>query len=443
MNPRRAADPVPSPSAQGTDSPSLSEISKRYEEVRDFSKELSDPLETEDYVIQTMKDVSPTKWHLAHTSWFFETFILSPYYEGYRSCHDQYRFLFNSYYNAVGAQHQRDQRGFISRPTVADIFDYRAHVDEHMLSLFDRADDALLQEVAPLVEIGLHHEHQHQELLVTDIKHVFSVNPLRPAYHTRLSTTELETDVVPPRQWASFPEGVFMIGHEGGGFPYDNESPRHRVFLEAFALSTTLVSNREYLAFIEDGGYERPALWLSDGWNTVRERRWNAPLYWEKRDGMWWNFSLAGMQPLAFDEPVCHVSYYEADAFARWAGARLPTEAEWEIASADVPIEGNFAGNGRLHPAPVQRRANGGSLQQLFGDVWEWTQSHYSPYPGYGPPEGALGEYNGKFMCDQFVLRGGSCATSLSHIRRTYRNFFPADARWQFMGIRLANGGKA
>ena len=416
-------------------------LADAYRTVRRFTEHLCEPLATEDYVVQSMPDVSPTKWHLAHTSWFFETFVLRPHLEGYRPVDPTYAFLFNSYYVQAGERHCRAQRGYISRPTVAQVYEYRRHVDEQVAALLDGADEALLATLEPLLTIGLHHEQQHQELLLTDIKHVFSVNPLRPVYRERSP----ESAAAPPLGWAGFEGGVHWIGHpaEGSGeapaaapsFAYDNESPRHRVFLEPFELATRLVTNGEYLAFMEDGGYRRPELWLSMGWATAQENEWSEPFYWEKRDGRWWNFTLSGMREVDPHEPVCHLSYFEADAYARWAGARLPTEAEWEVAAGTVPLEGNFVEDGVHHPAPAP---TGAALAQMFGDVWEWTQSQYTPYPGYRPPEGALGEYNGKFMCNQFVLRGGSCATSRTHVRRSYRNFFPPDATWQFTGVRLA-----
>jgi ergothioneine biosynthesis protein EgtB len=402
----------------------------RYREVRRYTEQLCEPLATEDYVVQSMPDVSPTKWHLAHTTWFFETFLLAPERRGYRSFHPQYGYLFNSYYNAVGERHPRPSRGLLTRPPVAEVRRYRAHVDEHLTELLTTGDAARL---APVLELGLHHEQQHQELLLTDIKHVFSCNPLRPVYQSETPAAE---DAPGPLKWRSYPEGVQWIGHVGNEFAFDNETPRHRVFVEAARLATRPVTNREMLAFVEDGGYERPEFWLSDGWYAVQGESWTAPLYWERQDGAWWTFTLGGMRPLALDEPACHVSYYEADAYARWAGARLPTEAEWEIAAEEVALDGNFAESGRLHPAPAV--ADGQPLQQMFGDVWEWTSSPYMPYPGFRPLGGALGEYNGKFMCNQMVLRGGSCVTSRSHMRRTYRNFFPPNARWQFSGFRLA-----
>jgi ergothioneine biosynthesis protein EgtB len=409
---------------------------RRYQQVRQFTERLCQPLVTEDYVIQAMPDVSPPKWHLAHTSWFFETFILAVASPGYRSAHASYAYLFNSYYVAAGERHCRPKRGLLSRPTVEEVYRYRAYVDQHMTAFLEGLRGETLERWFPVVELGLHHEQQHQELLLTDVKYNFACNPLRPAYVTSDIPTRMPT--VGPLRWVSFPEDVYRIGHDGQGFAFDNEFPRHRSFVDKFELASRLITNGEYLAFIADGGYERPEFWLSMGWDTVQREGWQAPLYWEQRDGAWWMMTLAGMQPVREAEPVCHISYYEADAYARWADARLPTEAEWEIAAKPLPIEGNFVEHQTFHPIPASQIDTAAPLVQVFGDVWEWTQSHYSPYPGYTAPPGALGEYNGKFMANQFVLRGGSCATSVSHIRPTYRNFFPADARWQFMGIRLA-----
>jgi len=412
-------------------------LAARYQEVRCWSEELCEPLVAEDYVIQSMPDVSPTKWHLAHTSWFWETFLLKPSLPGYRELHPQYHFLFNSYYNSVGQRHCRPKRGLVSRPTVEETYHYRAWVDRHMLELLHGLDADRLRELEPVILLGLHHEQQHQELMLTDIKHVFTENPLRPVYRERRSAGQAPASV--PLQWIDFAEGIHWIGHDGNGFAFDNEGPRHREFVGAFQLASRLVTAGEYLAFIEDGGYTRPEFWLSEGWNTVQAQGWKAPFYWEKHDGDWSMMTLSGMRPVAEDEPICHVSYFEADAYAQWAGAHLPTEAEWEVAATSVAIDGNFVENRHFHPVPASPLAGESSaLTQMFGDVWEWTRSSYSPYPGYVPAEGALGEYNGKFMCNQYVLRGGSCATSRSHIRRTYRNFFPPDACWQFTGIRLA-----
>ncbi len=425
-----------------------SEISRRhealtapYDAVRRFTEDLCTPLCTEDYVIQSMPDASPTKWHISHVSWFFETFLLKWANVDYRSFHPRFAYLFNSYYNGEGARHCRPKRGLISRPTVAEAYEYRTYVDEQMRALVAGSDEQRLDRLTPRIALGLHHEQQHQELMLTDIKHAFSCNPLYPAYVPREPAA---TAAVPALEWARYPEGVYWVGHDGGaptveGFAFDNEGPRHRAFVDAFRLASRLITNGEYLQFIEAGGYERPELWLSDGWNTVQANGWQAPMYWERVGDAWKAFTLAGLQDVVEAEPVCHVSYYEADAYARWAGARLPTEAEWEIAARDVPIAGNFVESGRYQPASLGATCADDKPGQMYGDVWEWTQSAYSPYPGYRPAPGALGEYNGKFMCDQYVLRGGSCATSRSHLRATYRNFFPASVRWQFTGIRLAN----
>ena len=414
-----------------------------YQKVRKFSEQLCETLEIEDYVLQSMPDVSPTKWHLAHTSWFFETFLLHSLVPHYTSPHPQYAYLFNSYYNSLGERHCRPKRGLISRPTVKETYTYRAYVDTYILNLLETCDEGQLARITPILTLGLHHEQQHQELMLTDIKHVLSYNPLHPAYRpVRAEQAQgIAPTEIPPIAWSTFPEQMAWIGHEGTSFCYDNEEPRHREFVHAFQLGSRLTTNGEYAQFIEAGGYSDPLLWLSSGWYTVQQEGWEAPLYWEKQDGRWFFMTLSGFREVDMAEPVCHVSYYEADAYARWAGARLPTEAEWEIAAKDVPTEGNFVERGFYHPAPLSVEAGHIATQgltQMYGDVWEWTQSPYSPYPGYKPAPGAIGEYNGKFMCNQFVLRGGSCATSQTHIRATYRNFFPPDARWQFMGIRLA-----
>ncbi len=384
-----------------------------------------------------MPDVSPTKWHLAHTTWFFETFILKVWMQRYRAEVPQYAYLFNSYYNAAGDMHRRDLRGLISRPTVAETYRYRESVDNCVITLIEGADAALLDELEPVMVLGLHHEQQHQELLVADIKHVFAQNPLYPVFEAALPASP-NTAAPGPQHFIEFDETMALIGHGSSEFSYDNEGPQHRAYVPAFSLSNRPVTNGEYLAFIESGGYTRPEFWLSLGWTTLNEHRWEAPLYWVIRDGQWWNFTLSGFRPINEDEPVTHVSYFEADAYANWDGARLPTEFEWERASTNVPIDGNFVDAQRFHPAPPASGGDGTELLQMFGDVWEWTRSAYLPYPGYRAAPGALGEYNGKFMCNQMVLRGGSCATSRDHIRSTYRNFFPPDKRWQFTGIRLA-----
>ncbi len=412
----------------------------RFKRVRDFSLRLCRGLEPEDLVVQSMPDVSPTKWHLAHTTWFFETFVVKVWQPRYRSEVPQYAFLFNSYYNAAGTMHRRDLRGLISRPTVAETYRFRESIDECVVKLLEKADDALLDDIEPVVILGIHHEQQHQELLVTDIKHVFAQNPLYPVFEKAASEP---TDAhIAPMHFVDFPEATVLIGHEGEAFSYDNEGPRHRALVGAFALATRPVTNGEYIQFIEAGGYTRPEFWLSLAWTMVQEQRWEAPLYWVKQDGTWWNFTLSGFRPVNEAEPVTHVSYFEADAYANWDGARLPTEFEWERASAGLPIEGNFVDQHRFHPAPAPAGGESDELRQMFGDVWEWTRSSYSPYPGYRAAPGALGEYNGKFMCNQYVLRGGSCATSRDHLRVTYRNFFQPEKRWQFTGIRLARDAK-
>ncbi len=388
--------------------------------------------------MQSMPDVSPTKWHLAHTSWFFETFILKVWMPGYRPENLQYAYLFNSYYNAAGDMHRRDLRGLISRPTLSDTYRFRSSIDQHIEELLGRAEEELLVEIEPVFTIGLHHEQQHQELLVSDIKHVFAQNPLHPVYRER--DEQIAPRWVAPSNFVDFPETILEIGHDGRGFSYDNEGPRHRALVPAFSLATRPVTNGEYLEFMEADGYKRPEFWLSLGWTTLNDPvsgGWKAPLYWTKRDGTWWNFTLAGLRAVDESEPVTHISHFEADAFANWSGARLPTEFEWECAARDLPIEGAFVESERFQPAPVETQPND-KLTQMFGDVWQWTRSAYLPYPGYRAAPGALGEYNGKFMSNQMVLRGGSCATSRSHIRATYRNFFQPEKRWQFTGIRLA-----
>jgi len=388
----------------------------------------------EDYVVQSMPDCSPTKWHLAHTSWFFETFIVAEAEQPYAPLDTVYGYLFNSYYEAVGERHPRPQRGLLSRPTVKEVFEYRAYVDRLMGELLRRASNDQLGWVGPRLTLGLNHEQQHQELILTDMKHVLGLNPLRPVY------VEAET---PKRQrpvaleWLPYEGGVYPIGHEGQGFAFDNEGPRHSELLQPFQLGSRLVTNGEYIEFMEDGGYRRPELWLSAGWATVQEQGWRAPLYWERYGTQWRQMTLSGLREVQPAEPVCHVSYYEADAYARWREARLPTEGEWEVAAQSASRSGNFLENGHFHPVPAAP-SDGAGPAQMFGDLWEWTRSSYAPYPGYRPASGALGEYNGKFMCNQYVLRGGSCATPAAHIRATYRNFFPPDARWQFSGIRLA-----
>ena len=401
--------------------------------VRAFTEKLCEPLEIEDYVIQTMPDVSPTKWHLGHTSWFFEAFVLGKANSNYKSVNPLYAYLFNSYYIQAGERWFRPNRGLLSRPTVKDIFAYREFVNENVLEFIDNSDEKIYKDFAPIIKIGLNHEQQHQELLLTDIKHVLSINPLNPIYSEREIVSKNES---PKIKWKEFEGGVVEIGNDGSEFTYDNELPRHKEFLNPFKISNRLVTNGEVIEFIEDGGYKNAPLWLSDGWATVEKEKWQAPLYWEKKDGEWWNFTLNGIRKVNPAEPVTHISYYEADAFASWRNLRLPTEAEWEVASGNLPYKGNFVETYNFHPVPLENSDN--NLNQMYGDVWEWTRSSYSPYPGYKTLPGALGEYNGKFMSNQMVLRGGSCATSQTHIRKTYRNFFPPHSRWQFTGIRLA-----
>jgi ergothioneine biosynthesis protein EgtB len=404
-------------------------LGSRYGDVRLTTEILAAPLSPEDQTVQSMPDVSPTKWHRAHTSWFFETFLLEPNLAGYRSFHPSFGYLFNSYYEGVGARYPRPRRGTVSRPGVAEVAQYRTHVDEAMAQLFGAT---LASDVADLVELGLHHEQQHQELLLMDIKHVLSCSPLQPAYAT---VTVAEPSSETPVRFIEHEGGLVEVGHSGSGFAFDNESPSHSVHLEPFSIAGRAVTCGEWMAFIDDGGYERPDLWLSDGWATTQADGWDSPLYWFRVVDDWWLFTLGGPQLVDPAEPVCHVSYYEADAFARWSGARLPTETEWETVAASRAGDagaGNFLDTNVLHPRPT------GQAESFFGDVWQWTSSAYSPYPGFQPAAGAVGEYNGKFMVNQYVLRGGSCVTPPDHIRPTYRNFFPPSARWAFSGLRLA-----
>lgn len=422
------------PTTSNRERPALSEsLLPRYRAVRAATERLCEPLEPEDYQLQPAPEASPAKWHLAHTSWFFETFLLGPHAPGYESFHPAFAYLFNSYYEAVGSRHPRPERGMLSRPTVAEVYRYRSHVDGAMQRwLSDRAEE-LASDVAAVVELGLNHEQQHQELILTDLKLAFSRNPLNPVYRPTAAAHEPTPG---PAGWVRFPGGLVEVGHDGPGFAFDNEGLRHKVYLRPFALASRPVTVGEYRAFLTDGGSDRPELWLSDGWAARNVHGWTGPLYWHRDGDRWRAFTLGGVRDLADAEPVCHVSYYEADAFARWAGARLPTEAEWEVAAAGLdPDAGNFADDGQYHPRPA---TSDGGLSQMFGDCWEWTASPYVAYPGYRPASGALGEYNGKFMCNQVVLRGGSCASARGHLRATYRNFFPPEARWQFSGIRLA-----
>ncbi len=414
----------------------------QYNAVRTQSVALAAPLSDADATVQSMDDASPAKWHLAHTTWFFEAFVLEPDVPGYRSPDARYRYLFNSYYETVGARHPRPRRGMLTRPTLDEVLAYRAHVDAAMQRLLAGGVPAAL---GRLVTLGLHHEQQHQELLLTDVLHLFAQNPLCPAYAAPRPTAAARR-TAPVPGWVGFQGGAVQIGQTDGGadFMFDCEGPRHTVWLEPYALATHPVTNREWLAFMEDGGYRQPTLWLSDGWAWVQREGIDAPLYWrtdeaDNADG-WRRMSLHGLVPVDPDAPVTHLSFYEADAYARWAGARLPTEAEWEHAAAGLPVQGNFVGRGALCPLPDDGIAPAGSLRQMFGDVWEWTASPYGPYPGFRPAAGAVGEYNGKFMCSQMVLRGGSCVSPEGHLRATYRNFFYPHQRWQFTGVRLARG---
>lgn len=409
-------------------------LGRRFRAIRNVTSRLCDTLSAEDCAGQSMPDASPAKWHLAHTSWFFETFVCQPEVDDYRPFHPRFEYLFNSYYNAVGEQYARPHRGLLTRPSFEEVLAYRAHVETVVTGLLEdpgRLDDARLD----VIELGLHHEQQHQELLLTDVKHLLSHNPLAPVYRPAKEPANV---AIQSLVWHAHRGGLVEIGHEGPGFCFDNEGPRHRVHLEPFQLASRPIRNGEYLAFMEDGGYRRPELWLSEGWATVQEAGWRAPLYWRGSDAGWSQFTLSGLRPVRAEEPVCHVSLFEADAFARWAGCRLPTEAEWEVAARAAPVEGNLLESGRFHPEVAPKAAAGAGPMQLFGDVWEWTASAYSAYPGYRPAAGALGEYNGKFMSSQVVLKGGSCVSPRSHLRASYRNFFPPDARWQFSGIRLA-----
>jgi|SRR5690348_6844965 len=402
-----------------------------YRRVREATQALCATLAPEDTVVQSMPDASPAKWHLAHTTWFFEQFLLAHFDPGYRRFHDGWDFLFNSYYQTVGPMHARPQRGLLTRPTLDEINAYRAHVDEAMVELLRRQGGD--SELMARVTLGLNHEQQHQELLLTDIQHLFSLNPLQPAFR---DVSPAPAAATMPLRFMTGRQDIAEIGYAGEGFAYDNETPRHRELLHPHAIANRCVTNAEFREFIDDGGYRNPALWLSEGWDTVQRERWLHPLYWD--DALETTFTLGGRRAIEASAPVCHVSFFEADAFARWAGARLPTEAEWEVTAQGLSVEGNFADSGALRALPARTQGGPGQPLQMFGDVWEWTSSPYVGYPGYRPAAGALGEYNGKFMCGQWVLRGGSCATPAGHVRASYRNFFYPAARWQFSGIRLA-----
>ena len=409
----------------------LSALERRYKSVRAATVSLAVPLSDADATVQSMPDASPAKWHLAHTTWFFESMVLAAHSSNYKAFDERFNFLFNSYYESVGDRQPRSLRGLLTRPTLDEVRAYRVHVDAAMAALLQRVPP---QSVLTIIELGCHHEQQHQELMLTDILHLFAQNPLRPAYRESVPLPVESLDRT--RTYREFPGGMFELGHEGSEFAFDCEGPRHAMHVEPYRLADRLVTNREWAEFIADGGYRNPLLWLSDGWARVAADGWSAPLYWEARDDEFWSMTLRGAQPLDLDAPVTHVSYFEADAFASWAGRRLPTEAEWEFAARALPVSGNFVESGRLRPRPAP--AAQGELRQMFGDVWEWTRSAFMPYPRFRPMEGALGEYNGKFMSGQFVLRGGSCVTPEDHVRATYRNFFAPHARWQFSGLRLA-----
>ena len=410
-------------------------LSESYLKVRDETLALTSGLSDADATVQSMEDASPAKWHLAHTTWFFETFLLETGLPDYEPFDPSFCYLFNSYYEQVGARHPRPRRGMITRPTLESVRAYRAHVDAAMARLFETEP---AREVLDLIELGLHHEQQHQELLLTDILHLFAQNPLHPAFHAP-EPLPVEGEGPAALRWKSFDAATAQIGHGGEGFAFDCEGPRHEAIIRPFKLASRPVLNAEWLEFMDDGGYGTATLWLSDGWAVVNERGWDAPFYWEKHDGRWMSMTLRGLQPVDPAAPVCHVSYFEADAFARWMDKRLPSESEWEHAAAGRALQGNFADSGRLRPKPPQAGADEDDLAGLFGDVWEWTQSPYTAYPRFKASAGAVGEYNGKFMNGQYVLRGGSCATPAGHIRATYRNFFQPDKRWQFSGLRLAD----
>lgn len=428
-------------------------ISSYYSRIRFDSHFICKPLAIEDYVIQTMPEVSPPKWHLAHTSWFFETLLLKPYLENYKEYNPKFAVLFNSYYDTIGSYHPRHQRGLLSRPTVEDVYQYRSYVDDAMGDLLSNIQHEEYDEILSRTTLGLNHEQQHQELLLTDIKHIFATNPLKPLYKNRPENKQhainknMDKSIV---EWINFDGGIKTIGFTGSEFAYDNEEPQHKVYLEDFQIASRPVSNGQYLEFINAGSYQQCDLWLSDAWKIIKEQNWQAPLYWEKVDNQWFTYTLtsasSSMLPVNENSPVCHVSYFEAAAYTRWAntkypGARLATENEWEVAAKDLQISGNFRDSGELNPLAPGQNKNSlklNKLEQMYGDVWEWTQTAYTAYPGYHAVTGPLGEYNGKFMSSQMVLRGGSCVTPSDHIRVTYRNFFYPHERWQFSGFRLA-----
>jgi ergothioneine biosynthesis protein EgtB len=412
--------------------PSQQTLAALFLAIRQATEALAAPLSPEDCALQSMPDASPVKWHLAHVSWFFETFVLCEYGAGYAAFDPAFRVLFNSYYHTVGERHPRAERGLLSRPDLGTVMAFRAHVDRAILELLTRP---LPDAAAALIELGMQHEQQHQELILTDLKHLLSRNPGRPVYHGRWPLAPVQPL---PMAWHRFAGGLADLGYGESGFAFDNETPAHRAYVAPFELASRPVTHGEFARFIADGGYRRPELWLSAGWDAVVSRGWQAPLYWERADTGWRTFTLHGMVEIDSHTPVCHVSFFEAEAYARWAGARLPGEFEWEWAARQQPVAGNFLESGALHPLPLAGSGGATGPEQMYGDVWEWTRSDYGPYPGFRPDAGAVGEYNGKFMSGQYVLRGGSCATPATHMRATYRNFFPPEARWQFSGIRLA-----
>ena len=408
-------------------------LSLSFNKIRSQTKLLAGRLSAEDQCVQSMPNASPTKWHLAHTTWFFETFILKNNSKEYCEYNADFNFLFNSYYEQIGERHARDSRGVLTRPSVKEVVNYRDYVDSEMKKYLERG---LKEDELELVTLGLHHEQQHQELILTDVKHLLSCNPTNPAYFNsacRGATAFFDLE------WIQLVGGLIDLGSDGDEFIFDCEGPSHKHWLEPYHLASRPITNGEYIEFINDGGYKRPELWLSDGWAAVKKLKWQSPLYWKNIDGTWSSFTLSGLEPIKYEAPVCHVSHFEADAYARWAGCRLPTEAEWENAAKAIKIEGNFVESEAYDPLPTS--ATG--LSQLYGDVWEWTTSPYVPYPGFKTAEGAVGEYNGKFMSGQMVLRGGSCVTPQNHIRCTYRNFFYPQDRWQFSGFRLAKNSNA
>jgi len=422
-----------------------SDLAQRFQQVRAQTERLIEPLSAEDCQLQSMPDTSPAKWHLAHITWFFETFVLERFEPGFKPFDGSFRVLFNSYYNGVGDKYPRPRRGLISRPSLQEVLAYRHQVNARTLKVMSSTGNADRVELAQLIELGLQHEQQHQELLLTDIQHALSFNPQRPAYAQRWPLTSTAPK---PLRWHAYESGLVKHGFDAGldgEFSFDNETPRHPAYIAPFELASRLVTNGEMMEFIADQGYQRPELWLAMGWDWVQAGQQGLPLYWQGDAGNYRHFTLQGLQDVDPNTPACHLSYFEADALARWAGARLPTEFEWELAARRLPASsakpGNFVETGAYHPLP-QQQASLDAPAQMLGDVWEWTQSNYNPYPGYRPWEGLVGEYNGKFMCNQFVLRGGSCATPQSHIRASYRNFFPPDAQWQFSGARLARNSQ-